>query len=262
MEPNSNYPPIAAYSVAILLLLTAFAVLSTYISAASELSVFKAGSVIGSSIWSLISFFDACVGALFAVIYVYLRDGPSVFIIPSRVYAFIWPFFTNFALLSYIAWLIISEKSIVRGLLPHDRQSEATSTVCTRRRSIVIIVLASIACASLLALSIWAGVYGSRDDIRIAMTKKWNTFQYMDQAAGLLFIIVYIFAQQGLSIPSVLWIISLFVFGNVATCVYVILLSVGARRRDIPFAAMLLSKNTSPITEPEQMPLQPGGASA
>lgn len=262
MEPSTNSSRFAAYSVAGLLILTALAVLSAYITAARELSVFKAGTVIGSSIWSLISFFDACVGALFAVMFVYLRDGPSVFFIPSRVYAFIWPFFSNFALLVYIAYLIISEKSVVRGLLPHDRQSEATSTVCTRRRSIVIIVIASIACVSLLALSIWGSIYGSRDNIRIAMTKKWNTFQYMDQVAGLLFIVVFIFAQQGLGIPCVLWIIALFVFGNSATCVYVILLSIGARRRDIPFAAMLLSKNISPITEPEQMPLQPGGENA
>ncbi|PXF49601.1 hypothetical protein BWQ96_00671 [Gracilariopsis chorda] len=240
---------IKTYSIAALLFIASFAVLFAYTSAALETSLLNAPQDISQSGWAVVIFFDASFGAVFAVYYLFVRNGPSVACIPAKLFAFLWPFISNFALLWYVAYMILLHKDLRSALIPYST-AEANGQVPmrtqrNRRTAQIVASIASFLFFVIVVLDINAMRYES---FSTAWTKllsnqnKWITFTYADSLAGLLFTAIYIIEREGGPSPtSVLWAVALLVLGNAVTCVYVFLMALQAISEDVPITHVLLS---------------------
>lgn len=258
--------PIKTYSIAALLFIASFAVLFAYTTAALQTSLFNASHDISQSVWAVVVFFDASFGAIFAVYYLFLRNGPSVACIPARLFAFIWPFISNFALLWYVAYMILLHKDLRAALIPHSIAAAngyvPMRTQRNRRTAQIVAVIATLLLVVIIALNVNAMRY---EPFNTAWTKlltnqnKWITFTNADSLAGLLFTAIYIIEREGgPSTTSVLWAVAVLMLGNAVTCIYVILMALQAMAEDVPFAHVLLSLRKSiVIAQPmdEQTPL-------
>ncbi|CAN8065751.1 unnamed protein product [Agarophyton chilense] len=211
-------------------------------------SLAEGASGIAKSPWALSALADYIVGACFAALYVYLRDGSSVFCLSNRVFAVLFPFVGNFALLWYVAFLIFEAKDVTLGLLPFttdgdpgllDMRSERNG----KQRKIIGSVFFGLL-LGFAAVCYWASRLESlQEGYAILKTVKWAAFLFIDNLTGLLFTVVFVIVREGeLNCITTLWIISFALFGNAPTCLYVIHMAQQARTRDVPFPIVLLSR--------------------
>ncbi|CAN8077181.1 unnamed protein product [Agarophyton chilense] len=260
MDPTdpTHSSSIRTYSICAVLILAGIAVFASYLDAALHASLATAGEQIRNSSWALVTFFDASFGALFPVYYLFVRNGPTVFWVPSRVFALLWPFAANFALLWYVSYMILTKKDVGVALFPYSDGSRRVEvpmrTEGNRVVSQVVMGLSSMIIVILFCLSVWA--FG-RESMSVVLSVvaskryKWITFTFLDSLGGLLFVAVYIVEREGgARVASVLWIAALVVLGNTVTYVYIILMAMEALHLDVPFSYMVLSTQHSLMSGP------------
>ncbi|PXF42127.1 hypothetical protein BWQ96_08159 [Gracilariopsis chorda] len=209
-------------------------------------------SGIGESPWALSALADYFVGACFAALYVFLRDGPPVFCLSNKVFAVVFPFVGNFALLWYVAYLIVKAKDVTRGLLPQTVETPGNVEIdmrssSTQKHPKTIGVAFFALLLWFAAVCFWASQRQSlQEGYRVLKMVKWAGFTFIDNLTGILFTVVFIIVREGeVNCITSLWILGLVFFGNGPTCLYVIHVAQQAFSRDVSFSRVLLSRSKS-----------------
>ena len=192
--------------------------------------------------WIIVTVGDYFVGMCFSVMYLYLRDGPSFAWIPSKIIAFLLLIFGNFILMWYAAYLLIVSGSFVEAYLPRTDQQYIGSrnSVKSRVVSVVFTVLLVFGVGVLLWASCLQTIPEGTKDV---LARKYSRLLLGSDLMGIGFALSYVIVREGsLSCTVLLWILGFVVFGNTATCLYIVLMALEALRRDVPFEKVLLSK--------------------
>lgn len=241
-----------AYILAGFLATVGFALFVSLVQTVRASPLSEGISGIGESPWALSALADYFVGACFAALYVYLRNGSSVFCLPNKVFAFVFPFIGNFALLWYVAYLIVKAKDVTSGLLPLAVETPGVVEVDmrssrTQKQNKSIGVVFFVLLLWFAAVCFWASQRQSlQEGYRVLKTVKWAGFTFIDNLTGILFTVVFIIVREGeVNCITSLWILGLIFFGNAPTCLYVIHLTQQALSRDVSFSRVLLSRSKS-----------------
>lgn len=195
--------------------------------------------------WAMSALADYLVGACFSVMFLYLRDGPSFFGIPSKVIAIMLPFLGNYLLMWYAAYIILFYRNLTIAFLPRAEQEPIPSG--SPRKTMFISILFKALLAFFLIVCVWAFFSESvADGINTFKTARFAALTLIDNAIGLVFTAsFFVIREGGLSTNVILWLLGFVLLGNAPTCVYVITLIQEAERRNVPFEHVLLSPSRS-----------------
>lgn len=213
----------------------------------------EGGRAIFSSPWSVTALVDYTIGAVFASLYIWLRNGPKFLGISPPIWALLTPFLGGFALFAYVSHLFFVHGSIASALFPVSASGQRRGAggggvggdgVESGRSGPRIIGVVFVGFLGVfVAICGWAiAVQPFGEGVTRIMTDSWAYLTLMDNLAGLLFIAVLVVAREARLLLRVAWVVALAALGNGATCVYVILLSRQAWKRDVDFASLLLSE--------------------
>lgn len=206
--------------------------------------------------WARAIGYDFYAGTLFVIVYLWVLNGPSLLFVPSRVLGFLIPLVSNSFVLLYIAcWLFFTDESTVSVLLPFSSASSASYLRLNQQQqngnaynkttirivmAMFIFMLAVVVSSIVFALSQQPAATGweSISD----WEQPWRMVTFVDTRAGLLLTLTVVLArEQSFVVAQLLWTFTLITFGNIATCVYVIMVATQAIRNEIGFARCLLT---------------------
>lgn len=191
---------------------------------------------------------DYLVGACFAALFIYFRNGPSVLFLSPKFFAFVFPFIGNFALLFYVAYLLVETNDITLALLPYSMYATIrhvpTGANSNRNQTRFISFLFFV----LFLLTSFSYVYVyKRTTFQIAyqaVTKGWPLFTLLEDLTGALFAIIFIILRaRQFNCFLFLWIFGIILCGNSVTCLYVMNIAREALAQDLHFSHVLLSKS-------------------
>ncbi|CAN8064585.1 unnamed protein product [Agarophyton chilense] len=185
-------------------------------------------------------------GGVFAVGYIFVRNGPAVFCISSRVFAFVWIVLGNFAVVWYMAYMIAMEGDVVAGVLPYsDGRLDSVVPMRTereRKKSELIRVFAWLAVVAMGFSCVRAALKESLAEGWKTMARSaWASWMAADCATGVVMVAVYMAAREGASVVGVAWLAALLLLGNMATFAYLAAMASRALATDAPFSHVMLS---------------------
>lgn len=209
-------------------------------------------SELTTSPWSAVLILDYVVSTIFSALYIYLRNGPSVVCLPPALIAVSIPFLGNTVLAWYIAMLMYSTGSVYAALFPESAnffQPLASvpmfNRTNARRTTCFIALLFTTLIVALVAMMGWAANQQSfLTYYRQFRNLGWIVVIFQDDFVGGFFAAVYVFKREGgLSWRVILFILGLFCFGNIATCIYVLIMARQAYLIDEDFRKIALSES-------------------
>lgn len=197
-----------------------------------------------ASPWSVTALVDYLVGVAFGMVVLWLLDGPPLLYLPGRVWAFAYPLLGNVALLTYAAFLLTWCKSATAALLPATYRLP-TAEPCHRRRTSALGVLFFTLLVGFIGVCVWAMSAQTLDEgWRHLTADVWSAVTFIDNLAGLVFTLAFVVLREGGGVHRrmVVWTVALLLFGNGATCLYVLLVVQKSLIRNVSFESTLLSK--------------------
>lgn len=197
--------------------------------------------------WGVSALLDYTIGAVFALTYLWHRNGPSLLYIPCRVFAVVTPFMGNFVLLTYVAFLIFSGHGLFR---PYSTMPPMSPTF---KKPVLLISLFTMLLVIFIAVCTWALV--TRGITGMQLVEPWIIMSFMDNVVGLIFTTMYVVQREGgLSQWRnwILWFVCLALFGNGATCVYVLLILKDSVLMTLDFPIVLLAKKQVLVSNQQQ----------
>lgn len=237
-----------AYFLAFSLSLIGLFFLLTLVDTARTDSLSKGTEEIFASKWGTSALVDYAVGACFAATFIYLRQGPAVFSIPSTILAILYPFIGNFFLMWYISYLLLLEGDIIRALFPESDNNllsdDQEGLPETKRQRKFFSVLFSILFVFFMYIIIRAYLGEDlMDGYKAIKASKWLSVTFLDNLVGLVFTVIYVIVREGsTSCTLSLWLLGFLLLGNLPTCLYVLVMARESSLSGRPFRQVFLSK--------------------
>lgn len=245
--PNSPSSKARAYTLSALFLTVSLSFVFTFSSEFRAATFAGWLTALRTSAWGLFGFTDYVLGAVFAAMYIWLRNGPPLFCIPSRVIAVLCPFLGSPLVLIYLAVLIVSTKSLPRAFLPRgrDQRNDAVFDEPANKRGSVTVLVVFAGLLVLYIGVIWRALV-TESFAEANREFQQISYHYMtvwDGAIGLLLpCTVIIMREWGYRAALVGWLVGVAAMGNGVNCIYVMVLAWRSLKKDRLFADLLFSE--------------------
>lgn len=247
MHPPSYSTRLRAYFFSAIFFIASIWLFTKLFDAFSAQSLSGGGAALRASPWGLSALADYIVGAVFAAMFIWLRETPPLLYVHHKIVAIAFPFLGNPVLLLYISYVIYTYKSVELTFVPRSVSPDGELVFhppANRRQTKLVGFIFAVLLVLFLGVCIWAFKVQPLSDGVKDFSNKWVAFTFQDNLGGLLFTFVYVLIRED-GVPSVVipWFLGLALLGNAATCFYVIKLAHESIRRDSSFTFLLLSKS-------------------
>lgn len=206
----------------------------------------EAFAALRASPWGLTALVDYIIGAVFAILFIWLRETPSLLFINYKVIAVIFPFLGNFVLFLYMSYVIFVQKNLTYTFVPKSLRGSSQDVFylpANRKQTGIIVFLFSVLLLGFVSVCAWAFSVQSLADGIKDFDNKWIGLTFKDNLGGIVFTFTYVLVREGGTLSSVVpWFLAFAFLGNAATCAYVLSIAYDSWRKDAHFAFLLLSK--------------------
>lgn len=248
--PESDSPSsskVKAYILAVIFLLSGIGFISSsykdYVSL--HLSVLR--HPISAAPWALVETINDVSGNLFNALFLWLRDGPDLLCLPSKLLAILTLLFGNFVMLVYVAYILVVTKGVANTLVPCSEESDegpvfGSGANKNQSRSIQIVALVVLVLFVVCLIRAVVALGWHPDE-------KYNSGYLtrgvvLGDAFNLLLPLFYVFTREsGNFWVAVAWVVGILVFDYGAVLLYVVLLAQKSLKTDSSFRYVLLSKS-------------------
>lgn len=254
MDPTLSSPPsnspsskASAYTLSALFLTVSASFILVSFSEFRDKSFSGWATALQTSPWGVTIIADYILGAMFAAVFIWVRDGAPLFCIPSKVMAVLCPFVGSPLVLLYMAVMVVRAKSVAQAFLPRGNAGGRRGVFHepgNKRGSVGVVILF----AGLLVMFagvIWRAFAMQRleDGWRDLRTVGYHYMTFWDNLIGLLLpFVVVVMRGWGNWAEVAGWVVGLVLSGNGASCVYMIVLGRRSLRENRLFADLLLSE--------------------
>lgn len=244
-QSHPNKTTMRAYLTSSIFFIAAAALVLGLIDLLSTSSSDALSTLLGSP-WGISALADYAVGAVFGVMFLWIRQPPPMLFINHKVIAVVFPFAGNFLLLLYMSYVIYTYKSVELAFIPKSVASEGEPVYeppANRRQTKIIGFLFMALLVFFVAVTLWAFNVESISDGLRDFRHKSVSFTFLDNLGGLLFTFVYVLVREEAASAVIPWFLAFAFLGNAATMAYVIKLAYQSIRQDTSFTFLLLSRS-------------------
>lgn len=198
-------------------------------------------------LWNFLSFVDGFVGSFFTASWLWARNGPTLLLVRARTVAMATLLIGCYACIPYIIMLLICGYPLLPTSTILHRTSDYDDVPAARkRRENAKVLITTVGLFIFLAgcnLHVMMQVDRGQEMKRERTEIDGMYFGiHLHTIIGLFIVAYYIQEREGgwVSQYAILWFVALFVFGNLATCMYVFVLAVEAWKRKTTIASAAL----------------------
>lgn len=244
-SPSSS--KVKAYVLAVIFLLAGIGFISSSYKNYVSLHMSVIRHPIGAAPWALVETINDFSGNLFNALFLWLRDGPDLLCLPSKLLAILTFLFGNFVMLIYVAYILIVTKGVAKTLVPCSEEGDegpvfgsGANRNQSRTIQIVSLVLFVLFVASLIRAVVMLGWHPDERYNSGYLTRG----VVLGDAFNLLLPLFYVFTREsGNFWVALAWVVGILVFDYGAVLLYVILLAQRSLKTDSSFRYVLLSKS-------------------
>lgn len=247
--PDSDGPSsskIKAYVLAIVFLVAAVGYITTSYKTYLSLHLAVIRHPFHAAPWALVAVLNDIAANIFNALFLWLRDGPDLLCLPSKLLAILTLLFGNFVMLVYVAYILVVTKGIAKTLVPcSDDVDEGPvfGSGANRNQSRVIQVVSAILLILFVAALIRAIVgLGWHPDVQFNSGFLTSGIVLGD-SYNLLLPLFFVFVREsGNLVAALCWIVAIIIFDYGAMCLYVLMVAQKSLKTDSAFKTMLLAK--------------------
>lgn len=199
------------------------------------------------SAWSKAFTIDYVAGVSFNFLYLWLLNGPPLLYIPSRIWSLLI-LYSNIFPLSYVTYLLLSRIDSSNRLTDASLLQRSSRTQLQRHSNIKKTVSVMVLFTTILCFCIGSRIYALYTEsipsgFSSIVNYPWNLCVVLDDLLGLMLTLAFVMEkEQTLMWSQLMWFVAFCMLGNIASCLYVLTLSVMALSKGIGFGSCLLTK--------------------